>query len=88
MVKAWFIRGYLERQKLHVKVGYWKNEGYILRWDTGVQGLHVKMGQRRIEFRSLIENVRYKELVPIQMIYPYPQQDGSLWSKSWNRVTG
>lgn len=32
------------------------------------------MGQRRIEFRSLIENVRYKELVPIQMIYPYPQQ--------------
>lgn len=32
------------------------------------------MGQRRIEFRSLIENVRYKEMVPIQMIYPYPQQ--------------
>lgn len=88
LVKAWFIRGYMERQKLHVKVGYWKDEGYILRWDTGVQGLHVKMGQRRIEFRSLIENVRYKELVPIQMIYPYPQQDGSLWSKSWNRVTG
>lgn len=88
MVKAWFIRGYMERQKLHVKVGYWKDEGYILRWDTGVQGLHVKMGQRRIEFRSLIENVRYKELVPIQMIYPYPQQDGSLWSKSWNRMTG
>ena len=88
MVKAWFIRGYMERQKLHVKVGYWKDEGYILRWDTGVQGLHVKMGQRRIEFRSLIENVRYKELVSIQMIYPYPQQDGSLWSKSWNRMTG
>lgn len=82
MVKAWFIRGYMESQKLHVKVGYWKDGGYILRWDTGVQGLHVKMGQRRIEFRSLIENVRYKELVPIQMIYPYPQQDGSLWPKS------
>ena len=74
LVKAWFIRGYMESQKLHVKVGYWKDWGYILRWDTGVQGLHVKMGQRRIEFRSLIENVRYKELVPIQMIYPYPQQ--------------
>lgn len=102
LVKAWFIRGYLESQKLHVKVGYWKDGGgYILRWDTGVQGLHVKMEQRRIEFRSLIENVRYKELVLIQMIYPYPQQgnrigaagvvvkqvlypqqDGSLWSKS------
>lgn len=50
MIKAWFIRGYLESQKLHVKVGYWKDGGYILRWDTGVQGLHVKMGQRRIEF--------------------------------------
>lgn len=55
---------------------------YMLRWGTGKTGLHIKMGQRRIEFRSLIENVRYKELIPIQMIYPYPQQDGSLWSKS------
>lgn len=54
----------------------------MLRWGTGKTGLHIKMGQRRIEFRSLIENVRYKELVPIQMIYPYPQQDGSLWPKS------
>lgn len=55
----------------------------------------------RAAYRSLIENVRYKELVLIQMIYPYPQQgnrigaagvvvkqvlypqqDGSLWSKS------
>lgn len=58
------------------------NISSTLRCGTGKTGLHIKMGQRRIEFRSLIENVRYKELIPIQMIYPYPQQDGSLWSKS------
>lgn len=56
LTKAWFIRGYLESQKLHVKVGYWKDGGYILRWDTGVQGLHVKMGQRRIERMSGIRS--------------------------------
>lgn len=56
LVKAWFIRGYMESQKLHVKMGYWKDGGYILRWDTGVQGLHVKMGQRRIERMSGIRS--------------------------------
>lgn len=56
LVKAWFIRGYMESQKLHVKVEYWKDGGYILRWDTGVQGLHVKMGQRRIERMSGIRS--------------------------------
>ena len=67
----------------------------------GVQRLHIKVGQRRIEFGSLIEYIRYKESFPVQMIYPYPQQgnragivvkqvlypqqDGSLWSKFWIR---
>ena len=47
LVKAWFIRGYMESQKLHVKVGcwkdvglhikvgYWKSRDYMLRWDRG-----------------------------------------------------
>lgn len=39
LVKAWFIRGYLEIQKLHVKVGAGKMWGYILRWDTGRPGI-------------------------------------------------
>ena len=73
---------YLCWSRLGLSADIWKAINYMLRWGTGKTGLHIKMGQRRIEFRSLIENVRYKELIPIQMIYPYPQQDGSLWSKS------
>ena len=40
MVKAWFIRGYMESQK---SLGYWKDRNYTLRWDKGEESSEVML---------------------------------------------